>query len=103
MPFSFLDQSIWNPWFALKVGFFAWEVSWGKVLTLDQLKRRGRPLANRCNLCEREEETIEHLLVHRPQTRTLRELILAIGGISINGRGGGLSIAKIMAEIMTQI
>ncbi|RVW65656.1 hypothetical protein CK203_050216 [Vitis vinifera] len=24
-----------------KVGFFAWEASWEKVLTLDQLKRRG--------------------------------------------------------------
>ena len=23
-----------------KVGFFAWEGSWGKVLTLDQLKKR---------------------------------------------------------------
>ena len=41
-----------------KVGFFAWEVSWGKVLTLDQLNRRGTALSNRCFLCEEEEETI---------------------------------------------
>ena len=27
-----------------KVGFFAWEASWGWILTLDQLKRRGRAL-----------------------------------------------------------
>ena len=25
----------------LKVNFFAWEVWWGKVLTLEQLKKRG--------------------------------------------------------------
>ena len=34
-----------------KVAFFAWEASWGKVLTLDQLQRRGHSLANRCFLC----------------------------------------------------
>ena len=61
--------------------FFAWEATWGKVLTLDQLKRRGRSLANRCYLCENEEETIEHLLVHCQRARLLWEIILAIFGI----------------------
>ena len=61
-----------------KVSFFAWEVSWGKVLTLDQLKKRGRPLANKCFLCEKEEETLNHFLVHCLQARILWELILAI-------------------------
>ena len=46
LPLPFPDQSIWNPMVPLKVGFFAWEAFWGKVLTRDQLKRRGRPLAN---------------------------------------------------------
>ncbi|RVW51826.1 hypothetical protein CK203_085751 [Vitis vinifera] len=32
---------IWSPYVPTKVGFFAWEASWGKVLTQDQLKRRG--------------------------------------------------------------
>ena len=62
MPFPTL--SIWNPLVPLKVSFFAWEASWEKVLMLDQLKRRGRPLANRCYLCEKEEETLDHLFVH---------------------------------------
>ena len=34
--------SVWNPLVPLKVGFFSWEASWGKVLTLDQLKKWGR-------------------------------------------------------------
>ena len=53
LPSLFPDHSIWNPMVPLKVGIFAWEASWGKVLTLDQLKRRERPLANKCYLCER--------------------------------------------------
>ena len=33
-------------------------------MILDQLKRRGFPLANRCPLCGMDEENIEHLLIH---------------------------------------
>ena len=61
------------------MSFFAWEVSWGKVMTLDQLKKRGRPLANRCYLYE-EEEILNHVLVHCSKARVLWELILAIVG-----------------------
>ena len=79
LPLPFLVLSIWNPLVPLKVGFFSWKATWGKVLTLDQLKRRGRPLANRCYLCENEEETI--LFVHYLLARLLWEIILAIVGI----------------------
>ena len=37
---TFPAKAIWNPWVPPKVCFFAWEASWGKFLTLDQLKRR---------------------------------------------------------------
>ena len=80
-PMTFLVQSIWNPLVLLKVGFFAWEAVWGKVLTLNQLKRRRRPLASRCYLCENEEESIDHLLVHCQQARLLWEIILATVGM----------------------
>ena len=38
--------SVWNPVVPPKIGFFAWEATWAKVLTLDQLKRRGMTFAN---------------------------------------------------------
>ena len=47
----FPSGSIWRASVPPKVAFFAWEASWGKVLTLDQLQRRGHSLANRCFLC----------------------------------------------------
>ena len=34
-------KMLWNQHIPSKVGFFAWEVWWGKVLTLTQLKKRG--------------------------------------------------------------
>ena len=48
------------------------------MLTLDQLKRRGIPLVNRCFLCEEEEETIDHLLMHCSRAKMLWNLFLAI-------------------------
>ena len=68
---------IWNSWVPTKVGFFAW----GKVLTLDNLKKKGRTLANICFLYEKEEETVDHLLVHCSQTRVIWELLFAIVGV----------------------
>ena len=70
-PIAFPSCSIWNPIVPPKIGFFSWEMSWGKVLTPDKLKRRGVILANRCFLCEEEEETIDHLLIHCPRAKML--------------------------------
>ena len=77
-PLDFLSISIWNLIVPPKLGFFAWEASWGKVLTLDQLKRRGIPLVNRCFLCEENEETIDHLLIHCSKAKMLWDILLAI-------------------------
>ena len=44
--------------------FFAWEVAWRKVLTLDKLQIRGWHLPNRCYLCGCVEEIVHHLLLH---------------------------------------
>ena len=79
---AFPSRLIWNPVIPPRMGFFAWEASWGKVLTLDQLKRRGRALANRCFLCEDDEEDINHLLLHCKKARMLWDLLLSIVGTS---------------------
>ena len=68
---EFPYRSIWNPVVPPKIGFFAWEAIWGKVLTLDQLKRCGRAFANGCFLCEEDEETMDHLLIHCKRAKTL--------------------------------
>ena len=77
-PLDFPSRSIWNPIVPQKLGFFASEAFWGKVLTLDQLKRRGIPIVNRCFLCEEHEETIDHLLIHCSRAKMLWDLLLAI-------------------------
>ena len=73
---------MWNPIVPPKIGFFAWEATWGKVLTLDQLKRHGWAFANRCFLCEEDKETIDHLLIHYKRAKMLWNLFLSVVGTS---------------------
>ena len=64
------------------MGFFAWEASQGKVLTQEQLKRRGWILANRCSLCCVEEATINHIFVHCSKAKVLWDLVFSLFGVN---------------------
>ena len=64
------------------MGIFSWEAAWGKILTLDNLKRRGVAFANSCFMCEEDEETIYHLLIHCKSAKMLWDLFLTMVGIS---------------------
>ena len=76
--FGFQGTSFGVFMYLLKWVFLAWEASWGKVLTLDQLKRRGWTLAHRCFFCLVEEESTNHILIHCTKTRVLWELVFVL-------------------------
>ena len=76
IPFS--NSIIWSSCAPPKVGFFAWKASWGKILTLDQLKKRRWSLPNRCFLCCVAKETIDHLLIHCTKTKVLWHLLFTL-------------------------
>jgi hypothetical protein len=61
---SFPWKSIWRTKAPLRVAFFAWKAARSKILTLDNLRKRGMIIVNRCWLCESEEELVDHLLLH---------------------------------------
>ena len=54
---------------------------WEKALTLDQLQKRGWPLANRCYLCQRHEESIDHILLLCVKARILWALLFSLFGV----------------------
>ncbi|RVW95979.1 Histone-lysine N-methyltransferase EHMT2 [Vitis vinifera] len=43
--------------------FFAWEATWAKILTLNQLQRRGWRIPNKCYMCKEDEESNDYILL----------------------------------------
>ena len=63
-----------------KLVFFAWEATWGRILTLDRLQKRGWQLPNHCYLCGSDEENVNHLLIHCTVARVLWGIVLGLFG-----------------------
>jgi len=57
-------ERIWKSWAPGKCKFFMWLVAHDRCWTADRLARKGLPHPEYCLLCDQEEETINHLLLH---------------------------------------
>ena len=65
---SFPLKSIWKVKAPPHIAFFLWVAALGRILMVDNLKRWGFQLVNWCCLCKKDEETINHLLIHCEST-----------------------------------
>jgi hypothetical protein len=61
---SFPWKSVWRSQAPPRVAFFVWTAVRSKILTLDNLGKRGMVVVNKCWLCEAEGESVDHLLLH---------------------------------------
>lgn len=57
-------KRIWIASVPSKVAFFTWLVSRDKCLDFGPLEKKKVVLANRCILCKKVEETVNHLFIH---------------------------------------
>ena len=62
--FPFLWKSIWHTKAPPMVAFFVWSAALVKILTLDNLRKKIMVLINWCGMCKKDEESIDHLLLH---------------------------------------
>jgi len=75
-------KSIWRTKAPLKVAFFAWTAALGKILTLDNLRKKRVIVIDRCCMCKMTGETVDHLLLHCEVARALWYVILNRFGLS---------------------
>jgi hypothetical protein len=78
---SFPWKSVWKSKAPPRVAFFVWAAVHSKILTLDNLGRRGLVLVNRCWLCETDGESVDHLLIHCGVARDLWNAFFARFGL----------------------
>jgi len=61
---SFPWKSIWRVKALKRVAFFVWTAVLGKILTHDNLRRRGIVVVEWCVMCKKHGESVDHLLLH---------------------------------------
>lgn len=71
-----LASKVWIKNLIPKIGFFMWVAIQNKILTLDNLRKKGFSLANRCTLCNSYEEIVNHLLLHFTISKEVINLVL---------------------------
>jgi hypothetical protein len=57
-------KCVWRTQAPSRAAFFSWSVALGKILTLDNLRKRHVIVINRCFMCKKTEESVDHLLFH---------------------------------------
>ena len=57
-------KSIWKTKASPRVAFFARSVALGRILTIDNLRRRKVNVLDWCYMCKKRGESISHLLMH---------------------------------------
>jgi hypothetical protein len=74
-------KSIWKAKVPPRVAFFVWTAALGKILTADNLRRRGIPAVSWCCMCKADGESVDHLLLHCPYTKELWDMVLGLFGL----------------------
>ena len=59
-------KGVWGVKAPRRVAFFVWTIVWGKILTMDNLRRCGYVLAGWCCMCRANGESVDHLFLHCP-------------------------------------
>jgi hypothetical protein len=78
---SFPWKSIWKVKVSPRVAFFAWTVTLGKILTLDNLRKRNIIVMEWCYMCKISGESIDHLFLHCMVAIELWRTILQMFGV----------------------
>jgi hypothetical protein len=75
-------KNVWHTQAPSRAAFFAWTVALGKILTLDNLRKRHVIVINRCFMCKKTEEFVGHLLLHRDLASILWSSLFICFGMS---------------------
>lgn len=81
MPCSFPWKSICKVKVPRKVAFLSWTATLGKILTIDNLRRRRVLVLDCCYMYKRAGETVDHLLLHGDTASEFWSCVLPIWAV----------------------
>ena len=78
---AFPWKCIWRTKAPRRACFFVWTAAWNKILTCDNLRKRGHNLPSWCCMCRCNRESVDHLLLHCPAAGGLWSWIFQTFGV----------------------
>jgi hypothetical protein len=78
---SFPWKGIWRVKTPKRVAFFVWTVALGKILTHDNLRRRGIVVVEWCVMCKKHGEFVDHFLLHCDVARVVWSSFYSLFGV----------------------
>jgi hypothetical protein len=79
---SFPWKSVWRTQASPRAAFFVCSTRLGKILTLDNLRKRQVIVINRCGMYKSSKETVDHLLLYCEVASTLCDAIFSCFGVA---------------------
>ena len=78
---SFPWKMVWQSKVPPRIAFFSWTAALGKILTIDNLRKRHFVVLEWCFMCKRCGESVDHLLLHYPIAYEMWSMIFCLFGI----------------------
>jgi len=75
-------KSVWQTQAHSRAVFFAWAAALGKILIVDNLRKRKIIIVDRCYLCKRDGESVDYLLLYYDVASTLWHHVFSRFGMS---------------------
>jgi hypothetical protein len=66
----------------LRVAVFAWSVALGKIFTMNNLRKRHVTVIDRCCMCKKNRESVDHFLLRCEVSCTLWNVLFRRFGLS---------------------
>uniref|UniRef100_A0A2N9HY77 Reverse transcriptase zinc-binding domain-containing protein n=1 Tax=Fagus sylvatica TaxID=28930 RepID=A0A2N9HY77_FAGSY len=71
-------KMIWKAKVPPRIAFFSWSAALGKILTIDNLRKRHLIIIDHCCLCKLSGESVDHLLLHCPFAREMWSMVFGL-------------------------
>jgi hypothetical protein len=78
---AFPWRSVWKAKAPSKMAFFLWTASLGRILTTDNLRKRGIIIMDWCCMCKAGGESVNHLFIHCPVASDLWNMFFHLFGV----------------------
>ena len=72
---------IWKAKVPPRIAFFSWTAALGKLLTIDNLRKRHLIIVDWCCLCKTSGESVDHLLLHCSLAWELWSMVFGLFGV----------------------